>query len=210
VTLAKATHRSKPLRSKKAWLGAGLDLEKRIAFGLPEMVNIIRLDVTLPDHVEQFREEAINSIREVQRGWGIDPSSIKQRRTLLSCAVQIRKATSGLTNGDWSWGNRKIVAAYARDLDLLAKEIEDAADRIAKRRSGGSDAARADKGRKFLSVQYAHALINQYGQVGPPTTTECKPLLQLSELIFEIATGNRTGSLKRAALDFLAKRFPGK
>jgi len=208
VTPENAPHRSNPLRAKKAWLASGLDLNQRFALGLPVLMSIIRLDVTRPDRVERFREVAINFIRDAQRGWGIDPSPIRQRRTLLECVARMRKANRGLTNGDWSWRNRKLLAAYAQDIDRLAKEIENAAGRIANRRSGGSDASRKDKGRKLLSVKHAHTLINLYGRVGRPTTTESKSLLQLSELIFEIATGKRTGSLKRAALDFRASRLP--
>lgn len=196
------------MSAKKLWLASGLDLEQRFELGLQELKDIIRLDETRPDHVERFREEAIGFIRDVRRGWGIDPSAVKQNRTLLDCAAQMRDANAKLVNGEWSWSNRKIIAAYARDINNLAKTLEHAAGGISKRRSGGSDAARADRGRKLLSVEYAHSLINLYGRVGQPTTTDNKSLLQFSLLIFEIATGTRTGSLKKAALDFRAGRFP--
>src|SRR5438309_2110655 len=98
---------------------------------------------------------------------------------------------------DFPRANKDLVIMYYRDLDQLATKIEEAAGRIEKKRSGGSEFSRVNKTRKQLSVLHAREDMDSYGRCGRPTMTEGGPLLQLSELYFEIATGNKTSSLKK-------------
>ncbi|MDA9391408.1 hypothetical protein WN73_12190 [Bradyrhizobium sp. CCBAU 45394] len=168
-------------------------------------MNILRLDRAQPVNVDSFQAAVITSIRKIRDGRQIDPTPVRQKRNFVHCASTIREVQKHLISGAVSRENKDFASKQYRHLDKVAAEIEAAADQIENRRGGGSEISRADKARKHISVRHASALIHMYGQCGTPTVTEGKPLLQLSKLLFEVATGKDTGSLKKPALAMFIK-----
>ncbi|MGY4433713.1 hypothetical protein ACVWWO_006190 [Bradyrhizobium sp. F1.13.1] len=180
---------------KEAWLASGLPLDQRIALGLPEAMKIIRMDCSRPEQVDEFRGLATDLITAISLV-AIDPSQHRQKKALLECAAKVREGWMILG----AYGPVLWTPDYYYILRDLCIEIENDAARIEDRRGGGTDMSRKQNHQKRLSVEYASSLIRSFGRCGPPTVTEGKPLLQLSKLMFEIATGNITRSLKKAAL----------
>jgi hypothetical protein len=192
-------------RERKPWLTTGLETSERLARGLSEAMGIIRLDSARHDLVDSFRQnasDAIGAIEDVR----IAPTPHREKRTLLNRIDEIRKVQQRLIKADVSRENRDRILGFSAQLASIADEINALANEIKDKRSGGSPASRADKVRKQWCVMHACRLIHRYGRCGKPTVTEGKPLLQLSELLFEIATGKRCGSssLKRIALELFA------
>jgi hypothetical protein len=197
---AERTHRKRS-RAEEPWLATGLDLNQRIALGLPEAMKIIRLDCARLDHVEEFQAKATNFITNISL-IEIDPSLHQQRQALLKGAAKFREGWQILKSRGPTWTD----SWYYYTLPDLLIDIEHDAARFPDTRGGGSEVARKQKWQKQESFCCSWSLIVEFGRCGPPTVTEGKPLLQLSQLVFEIATGNMTGSLKKVALEVISQK----
>jgi hypothetical protein len=181
--------------SNKPWLRHGLTLEQRIALGLPAALRII-LPADAND--EACRAEVSRYVRNIAAVELHNATFREMRSGILAVATKVREAREALATEPFYWSQKREVEG---ELEHLVGDIEAEASSIPTGRGGGSHQAHVDRERRGVSAFLAADLLVNWGRRGRPTTTAEGFFVQLAEVMFEMATGNR-GNLVKAVKDF--------
>jgi hypothetical protein len=151
---------------------------------------------------EDCRRDIIDSIRMITKlKPDVAPPGAmrKQLREIASTLKKVRHAINKLSS---VWRQRLNLDDFLIELTRVHQTSDDLADKMNVRRSGGDPSKRTAAAQKLIAAERAFDILNDWGH-RQPSLTKNGDYYQLTSVLFEIATGRRSGDVERACTTVL-------
>ena len=150
---------------------------------------------------EDCRRDIIDSIRVIAKLKPDVAPPGATKKQLLEVASTLKKARYAINKLPPVWHQRLNPDGLLSELGRVHQTSAELADKMNVRRSGGDPSKRTAAAQKLIAAERAFDILNDWGR-STPSLTKNGDYYQLASVLFEIATGRRSGNMERACARF--------